>query len=285
MDLMASFDVLVQPFYFDFMMRAFFIAILIAIPTSILSCFLVLKGWSLMGDAVAHAILPGVVIAYLLGFPYVIGAFLAGMLCAVTTGFLSENSRLKEDTIMGVVFSSMFAIGIVMMTKIESEVHLDHILFGDLLGVSNNDLLLTGFITISSALYFLIKGKDLIVYVFDRHHAKAIGLPIKTLHYCLLSLLSITIVGALKAVGMILVIAALIAPGAIAHLLTNQFKDMVIISITTSIFCAISGVYLSFFIDSAPAPTIVVIFTITFLIVFLFKSSKITSEKSADSRI
>ena len=162
---MASFDVLVQPFYFDFMMRAFFIAILIAIPTSILSCFLVLKGWSLMGDAVAHAILPGVVIAYLLGFPYVIGAFLAGMLCAVTTGFLSENSRLKEDTIMGVVFSSMFAIGIVMMTKIESEVHLDHILFGDILGVSNNDLLLTGFITISSALYFLIKGKDLIVYV------------------------------------------------------------------------------------------------------------------------
>ena len=106
-----------------------------------------------MGDAVAHAILPGVVIAYLLGFPYVIGAFLAGMLCAVTTGFLSENSRLKEDTIMGVVFSSMFAIGIVMMTKIESEVHLDHILFGDILGVSNNDLLLTGFITISSALY------------------------------------------------------------------------------------------------------------------------------------
>ena len=176
---MASFDVLVQPFYFDFMIRAFFIAILIAIPTSILSCFLVLKGWSLMGDAVAHAILPGVVIAYLLGFPYVIGAFLAGMLCAVTTGFLSENSRLKEDTIMGVVFSSMFAIGIVMMTKIESEVHLDHILFGDILGVSNNDLLLTGFITISSALYFLIKGKDLIVYVFDRHHAKAIGLPIK----------------------------------------------------------------------------------------------------------
>ena len=115
---MASFDVLVQPFYFDFMMRAFFIAILIAIPTSILSCFLVLKGWSLMGDAVAHAILPGVVIAYLLGFPYVIGAFLAGMLCAVTTGFLSENSRLKEDTIMGVVFSSMFAIGIVMMLSL-----------------------------------------------------------------------------------------------------------------------------------------------------------------------
>ena len=282
---MASFDVLVQPFTFDFMMRAFFIAILIAIPTSILSCFLVLKGWSLMGDAVAHAILPGVVIAYLLGFPYVIGAFLAGMLCAVTTGFLSENSRLKEDTIMGVVFSSMFAIGIVMMTKIESEVHLDHILFGDILGVSNNDLLLTGFITISSALYFLIKGKDLIVYVFDRHHAKAIGLPIKTLHYCLLSLLSITIVGALKAVGMILVIAALIAPGAIAQLLTNQFKDMVIISIIISIFCAISGVYLSFFIDSAPAPTIVVMLTITFLIVFLFKSSKITSEKTADSRI
>lgn len=126
---MFSLDILLQPFTFDFMLRATVIALLVAIPTAILSCFLVLKGWSLMGDAVAHAVLPGVILAYLLGFPYIIGAFIAGMLCAITTGFISENSRLKEDTVMGVVFSSMFALGIVMMSKIESEVHLDHILW------------------------------------------------------------------------------------------------------------------------------------------------------------
>ena len=271
---MLSLDILLQPFTFDFMLRATVIALLVAIPTAILSCFLVLKGWSLMGDAVAHAVLPGVILAYLLGFPYIIGAFIAGMLCAVTTGFISENSRLKEDTVMGVVFSSMFALGIVMMSKIESEVHLDHILFGDILGITGTDILITGAITLFSLLFLIIKGKDLVLYIFDLQHAKAIGIPIHVLHYCLLALLSITIVSALKAVGMILVIASLIAPGAIAYLITNRFKNMILISLITNSLCAVAGVYASFFIDSAPAPTIVVMLTIVFVIVFTVKTSR-----------
>ena len=271
---MLSLDILLQPFTFDFMLRATVIALLVAIPTGILSCFLVLKGWSLMGDAVAHAVLPGVILAYLLGFPYIIGAFIAGMLCAVTTGFISENSRLKEDTVMGVVFSSMFALGIVMMSKIESEVHLDHILFGDILGITGTDILITGVITLFSLLFLIIKGKDLVLYIFDLQHAKAIGIPIRVLHYCLLALLSITIVSALKAVGMILVIASLIAPGAIAYLITNRFKNMILISLLINSLCAVAGVYASFFIDSAPAPTIVVMLTIVFVIVFTVKTSR-----------
>ena len=271
---MFSLDILLQPFTFDFMLRATVIALLVAIPTAILSCFLVLKGWSLMGDAVAHAVLPGVILAYLLGFPYIIGAFIAGMLCAVTTGFISENSRLKEDTVMGVVFSSMFALGIVMMSKIESEVHLDHILFGDILGITGTDILITGAITLFSLLFLIIKGKDLVLYIFDLQHAKAIGIPIRVLHYCLLALLSITIVSALKAVGMILVIASLIAPGAIAYLITNRFKNMILISLIINSLCAVAGVYASFFIDSAPAPTIVVMLTIVFVIVFTVKTSR-----------
>ena len=271
---MLSLDILLQPFTFDFMLRATVIALLVAIPTAILSCFLVLKGWSLMGDAVAHAVLPGVILAYLLGFPYIIGAFIAGMLCAVTTGFISENSRLKEDTVMGVVFSSMFALGIVMMSKIESEVHLDHILFGDILGITETDILITGAITLFSLLFLIIKGKDLVLYIFDLQHAKAIGIPIHVLHYCLLALLSITIVSALKAVGMILVIASLIAPGAIAYLITNRFKNMILISLIINSLCAVAGVYASFFIDSAPAPTIVVMLTIVFVIVFTVKTSR-----------
>tara|TARA_A200000113_G_scaffold225889_1_gene248551 strand:- start:1392 stop:2234 length:843 start_codon:yes stop_codon:yes gene_type:complete len=271
---MFSLDILLQPFTFDFMLRAAVIALIVAIPTAILSCFLVLKGWSLMGDAVAHAVLPGVILAYLLGFPYIIGAFIAGMLCAITTGFISENSRLKEDTVMGVVFSSMFALGIVMMSKIESEVHLDHILFGDILGITETDILITGAITLFSLLFLIIKGKDLVLYIFDLQHAKAIGLPIRLLHYCLLALLSITIVSALKAVGMILVIASLIAPGAIAYLITNRFKNMILISLIINSLCAVLGVYASFFIDSAPAPTIVVMLTIVFVIVFTVKTSR-----------
>ena len=271
---MLSLDILLQPFTFDFMLRATVIALLVAIPTAILSCFLVLKGWSLMGDAVAHAVLPGVILAYLLGFPYIIGAFIAGMLCAVTTGFISENSRLKEDTVMGVVFSSMFALGIVMMSKIESEVHLDHILFGDILGITGTDILITGVITLFSLLFLITKGKDLVLYIFDLQHAKAIGIPIRVLHYCLLALLSITIVSALKAVGMILVIASLIAPGAIAYLITNRFKNMILISLIINSLCAVAGVYASFFIDSAPAPTIVVMLTIVFVIVFTVKTSR-----------
>lgn len=234
-----------------------------------------------MGDAISHSVLPGVILAYILGIPLAIGAFAAGMVCAIATGFISENSRLKEDTVMGVVFSSMFGVGLVMMTKIDSNVHLDHILFGDVLGISWRDVVESGIITLLVVTFMLIKGKDLLVFVFDRQHAKVIGLPVTALHYGLLAMLSLTIVGALKAVGMILVIAMLIAPGAIAHLLTTKFQSMVMVSVAISLCCSFLGVYLSFFIDSAPAPTIIMLMSTTFIGVFVFTSyrAKLTSRK------
>ena len=261
-------DYLLLPFQFDFMRQAFVIALLVAAPMALLSCFLVLKGWSLMGDAISHAVLPGVVLAYIAGIPLAIGAFIAGMTCALATGFLKENSRIKEDTVMGIVFSGMFGLGIVLYTKIQTDVHLDHILFGDMLGVSWGDVLETGVIAALSAGVIGTFRRDFLLHAFDPQHARAIGLPVRLLHYGLLAILSLTIVGALKAVGIIIAIAMLIAPGAIAFLLTNRFDRMLLVSVVVAMVSTFLGVYLSFFIDSAPAPTIVLLMSLVFVAVF-----------------
>ena len=274
-------NILLEPFVYTYMQQAFAIVLIISIPTSLLSCFLVLKGWSLMGDAIAHSVLPGVVIAYIVGIPIAIGAFIAAMISAVATGFFNDNTRLREDTIMGIVFSSMFALGIVMMTKIESGVHLDHILFGDVLGVSWQDILESAIITILVSLFIFYKGKDLMLYVFDSQHAKAIGLNINFYQYSILILLSLTIVGALKAVGMILVIALLITPGAIANLLTDSFKRMLLVSLFVSSTTSILGVYISFYINSAPAPTIIVLLSLIFIFVFFYQNRQIKFNESS----
>ena len=260
---------LLLPFQFAFMNSAFLIMTIIAVPTSLLSCFLVLKGWSLMGDAISHAVLPGVVIAYIIGIPLIIGAFFAGMFCALATGFLSENSRVKQDTVMGIVFSGMFGFGIVLYTKITTDVHLDHILFGNMLGVDATDLWTAGLIAAFVAAVVITKRQDLLLHAFDPIQAQAVGLQVKWLHYGLLSMISLTIVATLSAVGIILSIGLLIAPGAIAYLLTNQFKRMLPIAIGVTVFSGILGVYVSFFIDSAPAPTIILILTIIFIGAFI----------------
>ncbi len=259
---------IVQPFTYTFMQQALAIAFFIAIPTALLSCFLVLKGWSLMGDAISHSVLPGVILANVVAIPYVIGAFIAGLFCAVATGYIKEHTRLKEDTVMGIVFSSLFALGLVLMTKVESGLHLDHILFGDILGISWQNIAESAVISSAVVIFMFIKGKDLLVYVFDQQHAKVIGCSVTFLHYALLSILSLTIVASLKAVGMILVIALLIAPGAIAFLLTKQFKNMLFLAVGIAISCSLLGIYLSFFIDSAPAPTIIMLMSILFILVF-----------------
>src|SRR5688572_2427024 len=211
-------ETLLLPFQFPFMQQAFVIAVLVAVPMALLSSFLVLKGWSLMGDAISHAVLPGIVLAYIAGLPLAAGAFGAGMVCALATGFLKENSRIKEDTVMGIVFSGMFGLGIVLYRKIETDIHLDHILFGDMLGVFWPDIVESGVIAAVVATAVLLKGRDLLLHAFDPQHGQAIGLPVRVLHHGLLAMLSLTIVGALKAVGIILAIAMLVAPGAIAFL-------------------------------------------------------------------
>lgn len=267
----ALLEQLLLPFQFVFMQQAFLIALAVALPMALLSCFLVLKGWSLMGDAISHAILPGVVLAYIVGLPLIIGAFAAGMTCALATGYIKENSRIKEDTVMGVVFSGMFGLGLVLYVKVQTDIHLDHILFGSMLGLSWGDVLQSAIIAAIVSGLVILKRNDLLVHSFDEQHARVIGLPVKILHYGLLAVLSLTIVGALKAVGIILAIALLIGPGAIAFLIVQRFGTMLMLASIIALVSSFFGVYLSFFIDSAPAPTIVLLITAIFIVVFLIK--------------
>ena len=257
------------PFHFPFMTQAMLIAVLVAVPTALLSCFLVLKGWSLMGDAISHAVLPGVVLAYIVGLPLGVGAFAAGMGCALSVGYLKENSRIKEDTVMGVVFAGLFGLGIVLYTSIQTDVHLDHILFGDIMGVSWPDIIQSGIIAILVVAIVAAKWRDILLFTFDPQQAGAIGLPVRVLHYGLLALLSLTIVGALTAVGIVLVIALLVAPGAIAYLISKRFAPMMLIAVAVSTICSLVCIYASFFIDSAPAPTIVLLMSATFIVTFI----------------
>jgi len=267
-------DTLLLPFAFPFMQQAFVIAVLAALPMGLLSPFLVLKGWSLMGDAISHAVLPGIVLAYIAGLPLAVGAFAAGMVCALATGYLRENSRVKEDTVMGVVFSGMFGLGLVLYIAIQTDVHLDHILFGDMLGVGWSDIAESGVIAAVVVGSVGLLRRDLAAHAFDPQHAQAIGLPVRLLHYGLLAVLSLTIVGALKAVGIILAIAMLIAPGSIAFLLTRRFGPMLGLSILIAVASSFTGVYLSFFIDSAPGPTIVLLMSAQFVAAFAWSQRK-----------
>ncbi|MFS9434998.1 iron/manganese ABC transporter permease subunit SitD [Citrobacter sp. C348] len=263
---------LLEPFQFSFMVNALTISVIVAVPCALLSVFLVLKGWALMGDAMSHAVFPGIVLAYIAGIPLAIGAFIAGLFCAVATGYLDDNSRIKRDTLMGIVFSGMFGAGLVLYVSIQSEIHLDHILFGDMLGVSLGDIAQTAVIALGIALVIGLKWKDLLLHAFDPHQAKACGLNTTLLHYGLLCMIALTIVATLKSVGIILSISLLIAPGAIAILLTRQFSHALLLAVVISMITSFMGVYLSFFIDSAPAPTIVVLFSLLFVTAFIYSS-------------
>ena len=264
-------ETLLLPFEFYFMQNAFLIGLIVAVPTALLSCFLVVKGWSLMGDAISHAVLPGIVLSYIFSIPLMIGAFFAGIFCAMATGYLSENCRVKQDTVMGVVFSGMFAAGLVLYTSIETDVHLDHILFGNMLGVSIEDIIITIFIAICVSSFLAMKWSDLVLQSFDPLQARASGLNVRVLNFLLLASISLTVVATLKATGLILAIALLISPGSIAFLITNQFRLMMPLAVILTILAMLSGIYLSFWIDSAPAPTVIMLLTLTFILVLIKK--------------
>lgn len=264
-------ETLLLPFEFYFMQNAFLIGLIVAVPTALLSCFLVVKGWSLMGDAISHAVLPGIVLSYIFSIPLMIGAFVAGIFCAMATNYLSENCRVKQDTVMGVVFSGMFAAGLVLYTSIETDVHLDHILFGNMLGVSIEDIIITIFIAICVSSFLAMKWSDLVLQSFDPLQARASGLNVRVLNFLLLASISLTVVATLKATGLILAIALLIAPGSIAFLITNQFRLMMPLAVIVTILAMLSGIYLSFWIDSAPAPTVIMLLTLTFILVLIKK--------------
>lgn len=265
-------ETLLIPFQFPFMQNAFWISLIVSVPTALLSCFLVLKGWALMGDAVSHAVLPGIVLAYLLGLPLILGAFVAGMFTAVATGYLAENSRVKQDTVMGVVFSGMFGLGIVMYVAVDTNVHLDHILFGNMLGVGAEDLWTAGIIAAVVTTVLALKWRDFLLHAFDPGQARVSGLAVGWLHYGLLAILSLTIVATLSATGLILAVGLLIAPGAIAFLVVRRFKYMLVVAVAVCMGAMVGGVYLSFHLDSAPAPTIVLLLSTLFVLAFLWRS-------------
>ena len=274
-------DLVAVPLSYGFMQRALVVAVLVGSVCAVLSCYLVLKGWSLMGDAISHAVLPGIVGAYVLGLPLALGAFVAGLGCAVFTGYLKDNSRVKEDTVMGIVFSGMFGFGLVLFTKVETDQHLLHVLFGNMLGVTWRDVVDTALIGGGTLLIVLLKRRDLLLYCFDPQHARAIGLSVRTLHYGLLVLLSLTIVASLKAVGIILVVAMLVAPGAIAYLLSDSFDRMLAIAATVAIGSSVLGTLVSFHINGATGPCIVLIQMGTFVLAFLFAPGRGTVARAA----
>lgn len=264
-----------EPFTFAFMRQALYTALLVAVVCALLSCYLVLKGWSLMGDAISHAVLPGIVIAFLLGLPLAVGAFFSGVFCAVATGYLKENSRLKEDTVMGIVFSGMFAFGLILFVKVETDQHLNHILFGNLLGVTKTEFYLTLVISLLTFAVIFLKRKDFLLYCFDPIQAAVAGLPVRSLHYLLLILLSLTIVSAMQVVGVILVVALLIAPGITAFCLTKSFGRMLAIAILVSVLSTVFGTIASYHLDSATGPTIVLIQSACFILALAYSGWKI----------
>lgn len=270
---------LTAPLAFPFMVEAALIAVIVSVPAALLSCFLVLRGWALMGDGISHAVLPGIVLAYLAGIPLLIGAFVAGMTCALAAGWLDANSRVKPDTALGVVMAGMFGLGIVIYTQFPTDVHLDHILFGNILGIGRDDFISAGSISAVVSLILILKWRDFALLVFDPVQARVAGLATAWLHYGMLAMISAVVVAMLSAVGIILSVALLIAPGAIAFLLTRRLQAMLALSVAIGVASSLAGIWISFWLDSAPAPTIVVVMTALFTLVFVWR--QLTQRRTA----
>lgn len=269
----------IEPFQYPFMQRAIIAAVIIGIACAILSCYMVLKGWSLMGDAISHAVLPGVVLAYVTAIPLTIGAFLSGLFCSFATGYLKEHSRIKEDTVMGIVFSGMFAVGLVIFASVDTDQHLMHILFGNILGITPDVLIQISAICLITITIMLVKQKDFMLYCFDPNQARIVGLPVALLHYGLLSILALTIVASMQAVGIILVVAILISPGITAYLLTRSFSRMITLAILFSVISSVIGTFISFHIDGATGPSIVLTQAVFFIIALLCNQIKLAKIK------
>ncbi|WP_073707835.1 metal ABC transporter permease [Glutamicibacter sp. 0426] len=263
-------ELLAEPLGYTFMVRALLVTIIAAALCAVLSCWLVLIGWSLMGDAVSHAVLPGVVLAYIAGAPFALGALVFGFLAVALIGGVRDTTKLKEDAAIGIVFTTLFSIGLVLISVTPSHVDLNHIIFGNLLGVSASDLwqvVLLGAITFA---ILVLKRKDFTLFTFDQTHAHALGMSPRLIGAVLLGLLAMTSVVALQAVGVILVVAMLIIPGATAYLLTDRFGKMLVIAPVLATCAGILGVYVSYYLDASTGGMVVLAQAMIFAIAYLF---------------
>lgn len=260
---------LLTPFHYDYMVKAIVVSGLIGGVCAFLSCFITLKGWSLMGDALSHAVVPGVSLAWLLGLPFSVGAFVAGVLAALGMGWVRNHSRLREDAVIGVVFTTWFAAGLLMLSLFPSNLNLRTIIFGNILAISDPDILQVLIIAGLSIMVLGLKWKDLLLYCFDENHARSLGMNTRFLHFLLLALLAATAVAALQTVGACLVVAMLVTPGATAYLLTDQFGKMIVIATLTGAACGMLGAYASYFLNGSTGGCIVVLQTVVFLVVLV----------------
>ena len=260
---------LLEPLSQPWMLRAFLVSAVVGGVCGLLSCYMTLKGWALMGDAVSHAVLPGVVLAYALGFPLSVGALVFGIGSVAAIGFVEQKSRVREDTVIGLVFTGFFALGLVLRSKTVSHIHLDHILFGHVLGIPLDDLWQTLGICLFVLVVLLLRRRDLMLFCFDPTHARSIGINTGQLHYTLLGLLSLAAVACLQTVGIILVVAMLVTPGATAYLLTDRFDRMTLLAVSSGVLSSVLGLFICYWTDSDPAGCIVLVQTAQFLLAFL----------------
>lgn len=263
-------DWIFEPLQSDFMNRALLVTLVAAVTCAMLSCWLVQIGWSLMGDAVSHSVLPGVAIAYILGWPFAVGAFIFGAGAVALIGGVRASTKIKSDAAIGVVFTALFALGLVIISVTPSQTDLGHILFGNVLGVSDADIwqvVVIGFLTTAT---LLLKRRDFTLFAFDPSHANAIGISTRRLSILLLGLLALTVVVALQAVGIVLVVAMLITPGATAYLMTKRFERMLLLAVVVTALAAVVGVYASYYLDVATGGAVVLAEAAAFVLAYLF---------------
>jgi manganese transport system permease protein len=263
-------DWILEPLQFEFMNRALLVTVFAAVTCALLSCWLVQIGWSLMGDAVSHAVLPGVAISYILGWPFAVGAFIFGAGAVALIGGVRATTKIKSDAAIGVVFTSLFALGLVIISATPSQTDLMHILFGNVLGVSDSDIWQVVVIGAVVIAVLLVKRRDFTLFAFDPAHANAIGISTRWLSAVMLGLLALTVVVALQAVGIVLVVAMLITPGATAYLLTKRFDRMLWLSILVTAIASVLGVYGSYYLDVSTGGAVVIAQAITFVLAYLF---------------
>jgi manganese/iron transport system permease protein len=261
---------LLVPFSYDYMWKAMWVSALVGAVCAFLSAYLMLKGWSLMGDALGHSIVPGVSAAYIIGAPFALGAFFAGILAALGMAFVKQHSRLREDAIIGLVFTTLFALGLLMASLYPTSVSIQTIVLGNILAIADEDAIQVVIIAIVSFAILLFMWKDLMVTFFDETHARSIGINTRRLKLVFFTLLSACTVAALQTVGACLVIAMVVTPGATAYLLTDRFSRLIVIAVSFGAVTSFVGAYLSYFINGATGGVIVTLQTLLFLAAFYF---------------
>jgi len=269
---------------YGFLQKALITSIMVGIICGVMGCFIILRGMALMGDAISHAVLPGVAISYMLGINYFFGAVFFGILTAVGIGFVSQNSRIKNDSSIGIVFSAFFALGVLLIAKAQTATNLEQILFGSVLYVRTSDMVMTLMIGVIIILTVILLYKELLVSTFDEIMAKAYGLPVKLIHYLIMILLTIATVASLQTVGVVLVVAMLITPAATAYLLTNRLSVMIILASFIGSLSSVIGLYISFEHNLSSGAVIVLVATVFFILTFIFSPKQGILWRSLRSR-